>query len=83
MHDLIEAVAKASPYLAKGDDARFLSEVARLTQTEPEPKAKPATSAESLPCHPGPRSKSRPKLPISHTRQAKELANGSQPWLRT
>ena len=46
VHDLIEAVAKASPYLAKGDDARFLSEVARLTQTEPEPKAKPSTSAE-------------------------------------
>ena len=46
VHDLIEAVAKASPYLAKGDDARFLSEVARLTQTEPELKAKPPKSAE-------------------------------------
>lgn len=34
--ELLQAVANASPYLAKGDDARFLSEVARLTQTADE-----------------------------------------------
>jgi PTH1 family peptidyl-tRNA hydrolase len=33
---LLDAVADAAPYLAKGDDARFLSDVARLYQDEPE-----------------------------------------------
>lgn len=46
VHDLIAAVAKSAPYLAKGDDARFLSEVAGLTQSEPEHKAKPPRSAD-------------------------------------
>ncbi len=33
---LLDAVADAAPYLAKGDDARFLSDVARFTIEEPE-----------------------------------------------
>ncbi len=39
--DLLDALARAAPYLAKGDDARFLSDVARFTQadaTDPEPR---------------------------------------------
>ncbi|HET6390132.1 aminoacyl-tRNA hydrolase [Hyphomicrobium sp.] len=39
---LLDAVSDAAGYLAKGDDARFLSDVARLTQDEPEaPAPKP------------------------------------------
>jgi PTH1 family peptidyl-tRNA hydrolase len=37
---LLDAVADAAPYLAKGDDARFLSDVARLTKQEFEATAK-------------------------------------------
>jgi PTH1 family peptidyl-tRNA hydrolase len=35
---LLDAVADAAPYLAKGDDARFLSDVARISQDEPDTK---------------------------------------------
>lgn len=31
---LLDALAKAAPHLAKGDDARFLTDVARLTQSD-------------------------------------------------
>ncbi len=45
---LLDAVADAAPYLAKGDDSRFLSEVARVTQDEPEAaQPKPAKSVKS------------------------------------
>ncbi|MFA5955674.1 aminoacyl-tRNA hydrolase [Hyphomicrobium sp.] len=40
---LLDAVADAAPYLAKGDDSRFLSEVARVTQDEHE-AAQPKTA---------------------------------------
>lgn len=51
---LLSAIAKAAPYLAKGDDARFLTDVARLAgtaedaspkQAKAEVEAKPAKSA--------------------------------------
>lgn len=35
LSDLLDAVADAAPYLAKGDDARFLSDVARSLYDEP------------------------------------------------
>ena len=38
LNELLDALSEAALYLAKGDDARFLTEVARLTQAEPEPK---------------------------------------------
>lgn len=53
LSQLLDAVATAAPYLAKGDDARFLTEVARLTQnaeaalTKSEPAA--STSAPEAP----------------------------------
>lgn len=63
LNDLLEAVADAAPHLARGDDARFLSEVARKTsrdEGDPPPRAdksaardaeeKPAKSAS--PRHP-------------------------------
>ncbi len=39
LESVLGAVAKAGPYLAKGDDARFLSEVALLTRGDAEPTA--------------------------------------------
>ena len=46
--DLLDALSEAAPYLAKGDDARFLTEVARLTQAEPD-EQKPAKPAKAEP----------------------------------
>ncbi|HEY8128790.1 MAG TPA: aminoacyl-tRNA hydrolase [Hyphomicrobium sp.] len=37
---LLDAVADSAPYLAKGDDPRFLSDVARLTLEEPDTPAR-------------------------------------------
>jgi peptidyl-tRNA hydrolase, PTH1 family len=39
---LLDAVADAAPHLAKADNERFMSEVARLTHADPEPAAKPS-----------------------------------------
>jgi PTH1 family peptidyl-tRNA hydrolase len=39
LSDLLDAVADAAPYLAKGDDARFLSDVARSLYDEPRSEA--------------------------------------------
>lgn len=45
---LLDAVAKAAPHLAKGDDARFLSEVARFTAPEKEkPERKSSDDTET------------------------------------
>jgi len=46
---LLDAVAGAAPFLAKGDDARFLSEVARLSQEEAgsEPATRKGTTEPS------------------------------------
>ncbi len=43
---LLAAIAKAAPHLAKGDDARFLTEVARLTAPERE---KPERKSPAVP----------------------------------
>ena len=46
---LLDAVADAAPYLAKGEDDRFLSDIARLSQGEPDrdpAKRKAAPDAE-------------------------------------
>lgn len=44
---LLDAVADAAPYLAKGDDARFLSDVARITSEEDDEP--PARKSERAP----------------------------------
>ena len=46
---LLDAVAKAAPHLAKGDDARFLTDIARLTQTEDEEFPKRDQGRQALP----------------------------------
>jgi peptidyl-tRNA hydrolase, PTH1 family len=45
LNALLDAVANAAPFLAKGDDARFLSEVARTTQEDDEPSPRKAERA--------------------------------------
>jgi peptidyl-tRNA hydrolase, PTH1 family len=54
LNTLLDAVADAAPYLAKGDDARFLSDVARLTQEEHEasPRKGERPSKEEVPAAP-------------------------------
>jgi PTH1 family peptidyl-tRNA hydrolase len=61
VHDLIAGIAKAAPCLAQGDDARFLSEVAHLTQTEPQPKVKAGKPAERSVLPPQTEAKEPPK----------------------
>lgn len=68
LSQLLDAVATAAPYLAKGDDARFLTEVARLTQ-----KAD-AASAKSEPAA----STSAPEAPKPTRHPAGERANKRQ-----
>ncbi len=53
LNELLDAIATASPFLANGDEARFLTDVARFTQAssgdqgEPEPaRPKPGKSAK-------------------------------------
>ena len=46
---LLDAVAKAAPHLAKGDDARFLSEVARFTAPEKEKPERKSGGATETP----------------------------------
>lgn len=66
--EVLQAVAKAAPYLAAGDEARFLSEVARLTQTADEPPGKDSSDAE------------RPVLPArTQAQEPPKTANKSHP----
>ncbi|PPD01568.1 MAG: aminoacyl-tRNA hydrolase [Hyphomicrobium sp.] len=68
LSQLLEAVATAAPYLAKGDDARFLTEVARLTQNADAAMAKGETAAST----------SAPEAPKPNRHPAGERANKRQ-----
>ncbi|CAA2138086.1 aminoacyl-tRNA hydrolase [Hyphomicrobium sp. ghe19] len=69
---LLDAVADAASYLAKGDDARFLSDVARLFQDEPE---KPVRKSERAPAEEEPRA---PKKQASGPHPSGERASKRQ-----
>jgi PTH1 family peptidyl-tRNA hydrolase len=72
LNDWLDAIADAAPYLAKGDDARFLSDVARWNDDEPQSKA-PAHTTEREP------EESRtPKKPASGPHPAGERASKRQ-----
>lgn len=72
---LLDAVSTAAPYLAKGDDARFLTEVARLTQA-----ADKASSKSDKPV-------SEPTKPTRHpageraNKRQSALAENLKKWL--
>jgi PTH1 family peptidyl-tRNA hydrolase len=77
---LLDAVSDAAPFLAKGDDPRFLSDVARTTQEDVEPsprKTERTTAEDSRP----------PKAPGTHpageraSKRQNALAENLKKWL--
>jgi PTH1 family peptidyl-tRNA hydrolase len=79
---LLDAVADAAPHLAKGDDARFLSDVARSTQEEPETPARRSgrEAADEQPPPRKPAAKPHPASERSSKRQS-ALAENLKKWL--
>lgn len=85
LSDLLDAVSDAAPYLAKGDDARFLSDVAKLLYSEPRseaPQRKDKDSSEETTPRPvkKPASTSHPAGERSSKRQS-ALAENLKKWL--
>ncbi|HML27495.1 MAG TPA: aminoacyl-tRNA hydrolase [Hyphomicrobium sp.] len=80
LNALLDAVADASPYLAKGDDARFLSDIARLMQDEQE--APPSSKTERAPEEP-PRPKASGPHPAGErtSKRQSALADNLKKWL--
>ena len=81
LSDLLDAVSDAAPFLAKGDDARFLSDVAKTLYAEPSPK-KAKDEAEQPAPQPAkkPASASHPSGERSSKRQS-ALAENLKKWL--
>jgi PTH1 family peptidyl-tRNA hydrolase len=80
---LLDAVADAAPYLAKGDDARFLSDVARsTTQEEPEASPRQGTSEEAEAPRPAKKPASAPH-PVGErsSKRQSALAENLKKWL--
>ncbi len=77
---LLDAVADAAPFLAKGDDARFLSDVARLTQDEPETSTKKAERSPPEAPPPPKASRPHPAGERANKRQS-ALAENLKKWL--
>ncbi|MBN9292150.1 MAG: aminoacyl-tRNA hydrolase [Hyphomicrobium denitrificans] len=81
LSDLLDAVSDAAPYLAKGDDSRFLSDVAKTLYAEPAPKkTKDASEDEARPPVKKPASTSHPSGERSSKRQS-ALAENLKKWL--
>ena len=68
LNDVLGAVSEAAPYLAKGDDARFLTEVARRTQTGSDDDKAVETKSKPMPA-------TEPKNEASKPHPAGERAN--------
>jgi len=81
LSDLLDAVSDAAPFLAKGDDARFLSDVAKTLYAEPSPKkAKDASEDDAPKPIKKPSSSSHPSGERSSKRQS-ALAENLKKWL--
>ena len=79
---LLDAVADAAPYLAKGDDARFLSDVARLTQDETETAPRKPDREPAEPPNPPKASASRPHPAGERAgKRQSALAENLKKWL--
>jgi len=88
--ELLDALARAAPYLAKGDDARFLSDVARFTQAEADPEPRKARQAlppqtaetpkDEAPAPQRQANKPHPAGERAHKRQS-ALAENLKKWL--
>ncbi len=77
---LLDAVADAAPYLAKSDDARFLSDVARFTQEEPETSPRKSEPASKETPRPPKASGPHPAGERASKRQS-ALAENLKKWL--
>jgi PTH1 family peptidyl-tRNA hydrolase len=82
LNELLDAVADAAPRLAKGDDARFLSDIVRATQTEAEPHSseRRTRDAES---EPRPQQKPAAAHPAGErtSKRQSALAENLKKWL--
>jgi peptidyl-tRNA hydrolase, PTH1 family len=81
---LLEAIADAAPRLAAGDDARFLTDVARATRGDgksgpSEPKAVPARAAREAAPSPSPRGHPAGER---QAKRASSLAENLKKWLK-
>jgi peptidyl-tRNA hydrolase, PTH1 family len=81
LNDWLDAIADAAPYLAKGDDARFLSDVARWN--EDEPSDAPARKTERGPEEPRPAKKASGPHPAGEraSKRQSALAENLKKWL--
>lgn len=81
LSDLLDAVSDAAPFLAKGDDARFLSDVAKRLYAEPPPKTSKDTAEAEAPKPAKPTaSTSHPSGERASKRQS-ALAENLKKWL--
>ncbi|MEI9901417.1 MAG: aminoacyl-tRNA hydrolase [Hyphomicrobium sp.] len=72
---MLDAIADAAPFLAKGDSARFLSQVALKTRDDEEPEAEaPPPKAKPAPRNPHPAGERQGK-------RASALAENLKKWL--
>ena len=78
---LLDAMADAAPYLAKGDSARFLSQVALKTRDDDapdEPEPPPPKKPERAPRNPHPAGRARGKARRGAGREPEEVARRSR-----
>ncbi len=77
LYPMLDAMADSAPFLAKGDSARFLSQVALKTRDEDE--------AEESPAPPPPKAKPAPRNPHPagerQSKRASALADNLKKWL--
>jgi peptidyl-tRNA hydrolase, PTH1 family len=79
LEPLLDAMAEAAPFLAKGDTARFLSQVALTLRTEERPQNEPPAPAPAR--SPPTRSKSRHPAGERADKRAGALADNLKKWL--
>ena len=82
LHDLLDAVASASPHLARGDTARFLTDVALKTQSgsEDAPEAKPMPDKKAKETAAKPAKSPHPSGERANKRQS-AIAENLKKWL--
>lgn len=84
LSDLLDAVADAAPFLAKGDDARFLSDVARSLYDDPRAEAPGGKAPDKVRDEPHPVKKSASASHPAGERASKSrsaLAENLKKWL--
>jgi PTH1 family peptidyl-tRNA hydrolase len=80
LEPLLDAIAAAAGRLAAGDDARFLTDVARALQGDAKPKAAPAEPVRRAP--PRPAAKDAQPAGEGLSKRANALAENLKRWLK-